>query len=300
MKTKLAALAAAVVLATLASAQTGTGRAGDEAAIRKMGEQYAAAWNSGDARQAAALFAEDGTFTDVNGQTYKGRMAIEKDLAESEVGTAKTGMTMSITTEAVRFLQPDLAVAMGRTHFSGAQGGPGGGHYMSVVRRVGSEWKVAAVHAAASPPASMAGGPGTAGGPRPTGTSGSSMAEADALVALEREWGEAVVAKNLSTLDRIMADDFTEVDPAGQTRGKQASMDEVRGGELVFESYTPNDVTSRVYGDTAIVTGMSVIKATYRGEDISGNYRWTDTFVKRDGRWQAVASQATRVVEEKK
>lgn len=51
----------------------------------------------------------------------------------------------------------------------------------------------------------------------------------------------------------------------------------------------------RVFGDTAIVTGSDTEKSTYNGKDSSGKYIWTDIFVNRKGKWQAVASQSTNV-----
>ena len=50
----------------------------------------------------------------------------------------------------------------------------------------------------------------------------------------------------------------------------------------------------RVFGTTAIVTGSDTEKSTYKGKDSSGKYVWTDVFVERNGRWQAVASQSTK------
>jgi ketosteroid isomerase-like protein len=52
-----------------------------------------------------------------------------------------------------------------------------------------------------------------------------------------------------------------------------------------------------VYGEVAVVTGKNTIKGTWEDieRDISGPYRFTDVFVRRDGRWQCVASQASRI-----
>ena len=49
----------------------------------------------------------------------------------------------------------------------------------------------------------------------------------------------------------------------------------------------------RVFGNTAVVTGSDDEKSSYKGKDTGGHYVWTDIFVKRNGRWQAVASQGT-------
>ena len=47
----------------------------------------------------------------------------------------------------------------------------------------------------------------------------------------------------------------------------------------------------RVFADTAVVIGGHREKSQYEGMDTSGHYRWMDVFVKRNGRWQAVASR---------
>jgi ketosteroid isomerase-like protein len=49
------------------------------------------------------------------------------------------------------------------------------------------------------------------------------------------------------------------------------------------------------YGDTAIATGIVVIKGTSKGKDVSGRSQWTDTWIKRGGQWQCVASHSTRI-----
>jgi ketosteroid isomerase-like protein len=52
----------------------------------------------------------------------------------------------------------------------------------------------------------------------------------------------------------------------------------------------------RMLGDNfAYVTGLQTLKATYKGENISGQYRYLDVFEKKDNKWQAIASQVTKV-----
>ncbi len=301
MKTVLSAAAAVALVATLASAQGAGGQAGgaqkgDETAIRKLGEQYAAAWNKGSVREAAAVFADDGSFTFVTGETAKGRSAIEKALADDPMGTAKTGRTLSIETEAIRFLEPGLAVATGHTKFTGGSVSEDGGHYMTVVKRVGPEWKVLAVHTAINPPATAQPAAETAS---TTGTSGSSAGDEEAIVALEREWLDALEKSDVAALDRILADDFVEVGPGGESQDKATSLAETRKGDMAFESIEMIDSKTRVFGNTALLIGTGAVKASYKGEDMSGTYRWTDAFVKRNGRWVAVSGHVTRVMEEK-
>jgi ketosteroid isomerase-like protein len=51
----------------------------------------------------------------------------------------------------------------------------------------------------------------------------------------------------------------------------------------------------RVFGDTVIVHGLETEKSTYKGADSSGQYRFTDVFIKRDGVWVAVAEHGSKV-----
>jgi len=56
-----------------------------------------------------------------------------------------------------------------------------------------------------------------------------------------------------------------------------------------------SELKVHVYGDTAVAAGTSTVKGTYKGQDISGKYRFTDVWVKRNGKWHAVASQSTKL-----
>jgi hypothetical protein len=51
----------------------------------------------------------------------------------------------------------------------------------------------------------------------------------------------------------------------------------------------------RVFAEAAVVTGQVTFKAVRGGKDWSGPERFTDTFVRRDGQWQAVATRSSRV-----
>lgn len=55
-------------------------------------------------------------------------------------------------------------------------------------------------------------------------------------------------------------------------------------------------MTVHVYGDAAVVTGKASLRnAKYKGKDISGDYLFTDTWVRKGGRWQVVASHDSKV-----
>ena len=118
-----------------------------------------------------------------------------------------------------------------------------------------------------------------------------------ALMKMERNWTDAALKKDTATLDKILADDWVGLGPAGSLTKAQLLAD-LKSGDLKLESETLGEMKVRVFGDTAVVTGSDDEKSSYKGKDSSGHHVWTDVFVKRQGHWQAVASQDTRMSEQ--
>ena len=115
------------------------------------------------------------------------------------------------------------------------------------------------------------------------------------LIKLENDWADAWIKRDIAFFDRIMAEDYTWTSPWGQVLSKAHNLALVRSGEDVITSWVLADMKVRVYGDAAVVTGRSTIKETYKGEDVSGQERWTHTWVKRAGRWQCVAGHSSEI-----
>ena len=116
------------------------------------------------------------------------------------------------------------------------------------------------------------------------------------LIKLEKEWADAVVKGDVAALDRILADDFVSTDFEGTLWDKAKGLAVLKSGEDKASSAVVDDMKARVYGDAAVVIGHATVKEIYKGKDLSGQYRFIDTFVKRGGRWQCVASQGTKIV----
>jgi ketosteroid isomerase-like protein len=117
----------------------------------------------------------------------------------------------------------------------------------------------------------------------------------DEIKKLERDWAQGVMKDGATAVDQYEADDIVSTDPSGRVTDKAQDKMDLSSGDLKFQSLEPSDVKVRVYGNTAVATGTSTVKGTYKGSDISAMYRFTDTWVKRNGKWQAVASQGTKV-----
>jgi ketosteroid isomerase-like protein len=114
------------------------------------------------------------------------------------------------------------------------------------------------------------------------------------LMQMERDGNEATVKKDAATLDKLLADDWLYQGTDG-TETKAEALADLKSEDQKIDSITLGDMKVRVFGNTAIVTGSEDEKSSYKGKDTSGRYLWMDVFVKRMGRWQDAASQATPI-----
>jgi ketosteroid isomerase-like protein len=112
---------------------------------------------------------------------------------------------------------------------------------------------------------------------------------------LEQQWGDALVKRDQATIDHIAGADWVLIDPEGEILSKAKVDGDLKSGTAAFESFHLDDLKVRVFGDTVIAYGLETEKSKYDGKDTSGQYRFTDVFIKRDGRWQAVSTHMSRV-----
>jgi len=94
---------------------------------------------------------------------------------------------------------------------------------------------------------------------------------------------------------RLLADDYVFFQADGNVSNRAQNVAVIEDPAFVCESLVTDDVEVRVYGSVAVITGHAVMKATFRGKDVGGHFRYTDVWVRRQGRWQTVVSQATLI-----
>jgi len=115
------------------------------------------------------------------------------------------------------------------------------------------------------------------------------------LIKLENDWNNALVKRDVAALARIEADDHTYVDLEGTVVTKAEELANLKSGEDAYTSAVGDEWKVRVYGDAAVVFSRWTIKEQYKGKDVSGQYRTIDTWIKKAGRWQCVASAGTEI-----
>jgi uncharacterized protein (TIGR02246 family) len=109
------------------------------------------------------------------------------------------------------------------------------------------------------------------------------------LMALDQSWCDASVKNDAAAVSAIVADDLTDVTVKGKVNNKAQDI-----ANLKTDKTTQCDedmMQVRVYGDAAVVVG----RATVKSASFNGQFRFTDTYIRRDGHWQVVASQSTEI-----
>jgi hypothetical protein len=121
------------------------------------------------------------------------------------------------------------------------------------------------------------------------------MMKEQELMDLENAWSKAVVQKDVATVSSIVADDWMGQNDSGKVEDKMHLLADMKSGKMSATSMTNRDMHARLMHGMGIVQGADDEKSTFKGKDSSGAYTWMDVFENRDGKWQVVASQITKV-----
>jgi len=128
----------------------------------------------------------------------------------------------------------------------------------------------------------------------PAATPAKTPSVADAVKQVEVDWENALQAGDAAKLSTYLADDWVAID-SGNVETKQEYLESVKSGTDKLESFVMGPMSVKVVGSVAIVQGTDTEKSSHSGTDTSGKWAWMDVFVKVDGKWVAVRSQADLV-----
>jgi len=120
------------------------------------------------------------------------------------------------------------------------------------------------------------------------------------LIKLENGWLQAFFKADIAFADRFLADDYIGTDEHGNMRTKAQEIEGIKAGAQLSTSGVQDNIKVRVFGDAAVVTGRNIMKGVFKGKPYSSPYLWTDTFIRRGGRWQCVASHVSKPISKQK
>ncbi|HET9525144.1 MAG TPA: nuclear transport factor 2 family protein [Pyrinomonadaceae bacterium] len=123
------------------------------------------------------------------------------------------------------------------------------------------------------------------------------------IIKLERDWANSPMNRDGDAVRRVLADDVVLTYPDGTTGTKADEVRLIESGAITMDSWELAEPKVTVLNaDAAFITGRGIIKNgkykdpnAKRPVDISGEYRFLDVYARRNGQWQAVASQATPI-----
>jgi ketosteroid isomerase-like protein len=139
----------------------------------------------------------------------------------------------------------------------------------------------------------------SAAGAQPTGVTmtknaGATAAE-EAVRAAELARFKAQTSGDLKALDALLGDDLVYTHSSAAVDSKASYVESMRSGALKYQTIEPRDLQVRVFGTTAVITAAAHITAVSKGQPVDNQLRYTDVWVLRDGRWQMVSWQSTRL-----
>jgi ketosteroid isomerase-like protein len=122
-----------------------------------------------------------------------------------------------------------------------------------------------------------------------------SAAEKDVL-QFERDACTAFLDADAAALERVLTDDFSLTLSNGVVSTRADEINDFRSGKVHYDVFVNYDMKARVYSDnTAVVLGKTHVKGTSEGKPFDRVLQFTDTLVKREGRWQLAAGHVSRL-----
>lgn len=117
------------------------------------------------------------------------------------------------------------------------------------------------------------------------------------LIDLDASRMKAMVEGDVATLKSILADELSYFHSSARVDTKESLIAGMESGATTFDSIVPSDVVARVYGASGVVTGTARFNVSTQGGKLDFGVRFTDVWVEKDGDWQMVAWQSTKLPE---
>jgi ketosteroid isomerase-like protein len=114
------------------------------------------------------------------------------------------------------------------------------------------------------------------------------------VVQVSKEIVEAYGRNDFAALDRLLADDYISTQAFG-IQSKAQLMDAWKSGRIKYSSASDTDLSVKVYGDSAVTTGILTLKGRNPAREFTIHARYTGAWVKQKGQWRLVASQLSEV-----
>jgi ketosteroid isomerase-like protein len=241
--------------------------------LQEFDKAWSEATRRGDRAQLQAIYADDYGGATLTGTQTKAAAVDAAVLAAERTRASGQAPPPTVYDNYVITCTPTTAVVTHRNATTTTVGGREQTSYtrsVHVMEKRGGRWQV-------------------------VGNAGHALNDAAVLLYMENDWNEASRKKDIAWFERNFTDDATEV--ASRTAALQTKAEAIasmKTDKTVLESLELSEPSVRVDGNLAVVTGVNRVRGRDdQGKPFDRRVRFTDTFIKRDGRWQVWASQGT-------
>jgi len=118
---------------------------------------------------------------------------------------------------------------------------------------------------------------------------------ARAVMAVTQQACDAFRDGDVPRAERLLAPGFTLVGTDAQVQTRQQVLAELRTGEPRYEVFRNHSMSAQVFGNAAVVQGITTLKGSAGGKSFEADVRFTDTLIRERGQWRLVASHVTKI-----
>jgi len=118
---------------------------------------------------------------------------------------------------------------------------------------------------------------------------------AQKIVDLDRQRMNAMAQKDIATLNTLLSDELVYTHSSARLDTKQSLIGAMESGATVYTAVEPSDVKAADFGNVVVLTGSARIHVSSQGRPNAFSVRFTDVYAEKNGRWQMVAWQSTRI-----
>ncbi|MBZ5685108.1 MAG: nuclear transport factor 2 family protein [Acidobacteriia bacterium] len=115
------------------------------------------------------------------------------------------------------------------------------------------------------------------------------------ILALESAWNQAEIHHDTNAAAALMADTFISVDHHGKLLSRSQYLADLKDPSYNPEEISNSETSVYIYGDTAIVSSAYRTKGTDNGKPFQHHGRFTNTWIRRNGKWQCIADHETLI-----
>lgn len=117
----------------------------------------------------------------------------------------------------------------------------------------------------------------------------------NAVADIEKQRFAALVSKDYTYLDKVLAEDLIYCHSNGLIDNKASFIQSIKDGKLAYQEMNVEELKVRIYGKTAVITGVCGAKVLSNGQQLNTRFRFTDVYVKNKVGWQMVSWQSLRM-----